>query len=1427
MKLCMTALICAASTTAWALSNVGGVYQIGTAADLKAFAELVNSTEPNANAILTADINKGTETYRIGRDGQDYQGVFDGNGHTISYNITLNENGAGLFRNIGVHGLVQNLKVQGTIKTNGSFAGGLAGWSSGRIRGCYVDVNIISTKDGDATDGGLVGKAYRGTVIENCLAKIDLDGTATQNCGGVVGWANDKINIVNCLVVSDGSTLDLSNGASANIARNGGNLNTINLSTYNSNPYANRPVGANYNNYVTQQWGNNNATEVVPLENLADGRICYQLNTDQSKINWVQNIGVDPFPVPAAFGSGQVFASGATGCNGKAEGLTYSNNGTVQATAHTFDKYGVCTTCGCFNFDGFDFDVTDNAVLLKTANDLYLAEGWNRIGDGFKLNMKMENDITCIAPEGQQIFNSSNWVDGDFNGQGHTLTIGLSDMSITRCVGFIPEHTGKFENVILHGTIKTKADHVGSISGHGRQKLVRNVFSDVTINSERSGDNTSGGFFGITYTSGKVVENCIYAGTINGVEGTTCLAGFAGWAGDGTTYKNCAFLGTLNNAGGDSHTISRYNSNIGCTNVYYVNMYTNADGATQTTQAVVESGELAYLLNEKQNGLDRFYQLIGTDIMPMPFAKEGGLVYCVAAEYRCDGQPLGSDVTYSNSPAGSNIPDHTPEDGFCTVCGNLMEDYMTPVDGWFEISNGKQLTWWNNYVSKYPNVKARLTANINMEGCMTHFIPAGTAASKFVGEFDGQGHVISNFNYSGGNYSGLFGVIGNGAVIKNFVLDSSCSINGAAFCGIVGGTNGSGDVYLSNLGNEGSVTGTAQNVSGILGVDMGGAATLHISNCYVTGAIKGGSESATICSWSNASSVVENCYSTASLEGKYGTEDSFTRGSAACNNCYEIEGVGTQNNKTGSNKTNIITAAEVASGALCFKLNGNKDAVERFYQKFGTDTYPRSIAKEGALVYSIYSSYRCDGVPTGDLTGYANAPATISLPEHNYVDGACDICSAIETDADGYAKIINTKTMVALATRVNVSGDSDIKARMYADLDMSGVVYTPVGTTNGKLFAGEFDGQGHVVSNLVLNNGAYEYQGLFGIIGDGAIIKNFIFDNTCSIKASRFAGIIGGTNGGGDVYLSNLGNEGHVETVNENAAGIIGVDMGGSATLHISDCYVTGSIKGGRESATICGWSNGSSVIENCYSTASLEGFDKTFARGGAALTNCYEINTVGTQANTTKVSAEEVESGALCFMLNTPEFGQLIGTNAHPVFNAPAVSYVGEAGYATLYDTTTGYTLNGDVKANVAQFDGQFLDLVEIENVPESTPVILKGTYYNKVAADLPAINIANSLVGADADVVADGTMYILAKPAGKDVGFYKAEGTIPAGKAYYKSSTGVKEAFFFGGDDATGINEVLIMKNEESSIYNLAGQRIQKMQKGINIINGKKVLF
>ena len=106
-----------------------------------------------------------------------------------------------------------------------------------------------------------------------------------------------------------------------------------------------------------------------------------------------------------------------------------------------------------------------------------------------------------------------------------------------------------------------------------------------------------------------------------------------------------------------------------------------------------------------------------------------------------------------------------------------------------------------------------------------------------------------------------------------------------------------------------------------------------------------------------------------------------------------------------------------------------------------------------------------------------------------------------------------------------------------------------------------------------------------------------------------------------------------------------------------------------------------------------------------------------------------------------------------------------------------------------------------------------------------------SNSLIGVanqnGQGTLTDGTFYVLNKGS-KGVGFYKlASGnSVGNGKAYLTYSGAGAREFFLFEDDATGINEELRMKNEESSIYNLAGQRIQKMQKGINIVNGKKVL-
>ena len=90
------------------------------------------------------------------------------------------------------------------------------------------------------------------------------------------------------------------------------------------------------------------------------------------------------------------------------------------------------------------------------------------------------------------------------------------------------------------------------------------------------------------------------------------------------------------------------------------------------------------------------------------------------------------------------------------------------------------------------------------------------------------------------------------------------------------------------------------------------------------------------------------------------------------------------------------------------------------------------------------------------------------------------------------------------------------------------------------------------------------------------MIKNLVLDNTCSVSgASYVAGIAGGTSGTGTVTFRNVGNE---------AAGIVGVSMGGTINFSITNCYNTGDVTGSKQSAAICAYVGKKSVLKT-YTT--------------------------------------------------------------------------------------------------------------------------------------------------------------------------------------------------------------------------------------------------
>ena len=171
----------------------------------------------------------------------------------------------------------------------------------------------------------------------------------------------------------------------------------------------------------------------------------------------------------------------------------------------------------------------------------------------------------------------------------------------------------------------------------------------------------------------------------------------------------------------------------------------------------------------------------------------------------------------------------------------------------------------------------------------------------------------------------------------------------------------------------------------------------------------------------------------------------------------------------------------------------------------------------------------------------------------------------------------------------------------------------------------------------------------------------------------------------------------------------------------------------------------------------------------------------------------------------------------------------VGEEKFAT-YVPKHDVIFPSGVEACIGTINSYYVALTPVKAVPKGTPVILKnsGCFTMIPVSDEELDDVSNNdLAASDRDIEATGSQYILAKPEGMEVGFYLAKvgTTIPAGKAYLVGNALVK-VFYFEGEEATGIEGLNTQNTQNTQIYNIAGQRISKMQKGINIVNGKKIL-
>ena len=184
----------------------------------------------------------------------------------------------------------------------------------------------------------------------------------------------------------------------------------------------------------------------------------------------------------------------------------------------------------------------------------------------------------------------------------------------------------------------------------------------------------------------------------------------------------------------------------------------------------------------------------------------------------------------------------------------------------------------------------------------------------------------------------------------------------------------------------------------------------------------------------------------------------------------------------------------------------------------------------------------------------------------------------------------------------------------------------------------------------------------------------------------------------------------------------------------------------------------------------------------------------------------------------------------------------VSDAGYATVcIDYPVSIPENVEVYT-VTTVEGSSAKMTKIEGVlPENTGVIVKaaaGDYDFSISALPVSATNGNLLVGTvvDTDVAADAkkTYYVLSNPENGPVGFYKAALTDNkfknnANKAYLPITNQTESSarfisFDFGTE--TAIENIEGAEAENAVVYDLSGRRVQKAQKGLYIVNGKKVV-
>ena len=257
---------------------------------------------------------------------------------------------------------------------------------------------------------------------------------------------------------------------------------------------------------------------------------------------------------------------------------------TVGGTPHYFENSGAALAYIVSHPDNDHFSLSDDTYTIHTAT------GWDAFcylladnDPGFfnGKTVRLGADIgTADDPVTSMAGASGKEFTGNFDGQGHTLTVGYGTaddpFGEQYAAPFGEQYAAPFcyiedgctiKNLHVAGHIYTSAKFAAGLAGSQYGDVsIENCRVSTVIHSSVSGEGTHGGFVAVNNSNSTLtIEGCLFDGRLLGSSTIKC-GGFVGWRNGGCEIRNSLFAPTEVTVGTDGsatfarNTVDTYNS---------------------------------------------------------------------------------------------------------------------------------------------------------------------------------------------------------------------------------------------------------------------------------------------------------------------------------------------------------------------------------------------------------------------------------------------------------------------------------------------------------------------------------------------------------------------------------------------------------------------------------------------------------------------------------------------------------------------------------------------------------------------------------------------------------------------------------------------------------------------------------------------------